>query len=75
MCRHFLAIAISVRVLPRGLFAQSKSGAIVGFITDPSRVFVPKAKLVLVIEAKGPRRQATTNDSGYYVVPNLEPGL
>jgi hypothetical protein len=57
------------------LFAQSDNGTVVGFVKDPSGAFVPRAKVTLINEANGTQRQATSNDSGYYVVPNLEPGL
>jgi hypothetical protein len=72
---HFLVrIAVAV-ALPCALLAQSDNGTVVGFIKDPSGAFVPRAKVTLTNEANGTQRQAASNDSGYYVVPNLEPGL
>ena len=55
-------------------FAQSDYGSIVGFVKDPSGAVVPQAKLTLKNEGTGIERPTTTNDSGYYVVPNLAPG-
>jgi hypothetical protein len=57
------------------LFAQSDNGSIVGFVKDPSGAVIPKAKVVLKNEATGVQKQATTNDSGYYVVNSIPAGL
>src|SRR5580692_7137934 len=56
------------------LFAQSDLGRISGFIKDPSGATVANAK-VTVRNNTGVERQTTTNDSGYYVVTNVPPGL
>jgi hypothetical protein len=56
-------------------YAQSDYGSIVGFVKDPSGAIVPKAKVVVKNEATGNERPTTTADTGYYVVPNLTPGL
>lgn len=55
--------------------AQSDYGSIAGFVKDPSGGVVPKAKLVIRNEATGQDHPVTTNESGYYTVPNLSPGL
>src|SRR6266576_2414717 len=56
------------------LFAQSDLGRISGFIKDPSGATISNAK-VTVRNNTGVERQTTTNDSGYYVVTNVPPGL
>ncbi len=56
------------------LFAQSDLGKISGFIKDPSGATIANAK-VTVRNNTGVERQTTTNDSGYYVVTNVPPGL
>src|SRR5438445_1353954 len=56
------------------LFAQSDLGKISGFIKDPSGATIANAK-VTVRNNTGIERQTTTNDSGYYVVTNVPPGL
>src|SRR5579863_4629487 len=73
--RRFMNIAAMFATLCFTLSAQSDSGAIVGFIRDPSDAVVPRAKVTLKNEATGVQRQTATNDSGYYVIPNLQPGL
>ncbi len=57
-----------------GLFAQSDLGKISGFIKDPSGATIASAK-VTIRNNTGVERQTTTNDSGYYVVTNVPPGL
>jgi len=56
------------------LFAQSDLGTISGFIKDPSGATVPNAK-VTVRNNTAVERQVVTNDSGYYTITNLPPGL
>jgi hypothetical protein len=56
------------------LFAQSDLGRISGFIKDPSGATIANAK-VTIQNNTGVERQTTTNDSGYYVVTNVPPGL
>jgi len=56
------------------LFAQSDLGTISGFIKDPSGATVPNAK-VSVQNNAAVERQAVTNESGYYAITNLPPGL
>src|SRR5258708_4886711 len=55
-------------------FGQSDHGSIVGFVKDPSGSSVPKARVALTNEATGAENLTFTNESGYYVVPNLPPG-
>jgi len=61
--------AISGRVV-----AQSDLGTISGFVVDPSAATVANAK-VTVRNIRGEERGATTNDSGYYAITNVPPGL
>jgi hypothetical protein len=56
-------------------FAQSDTAQISGFVKDPTGSVVPKANVTIKNEATGLERKTTTNESGYYVVPNLPPGL
>ncbi len=65
LCIFFTAIAV----------AQSDYGSIGGFVKDPSGGVVPKGKVVVKNEATNQEHAVTTNDTGYYTVPNLPPGL
>jgi len=68
-----LVVCFGLLILP-ALFAQSDLGKISGFIKDPSGATIASAK-VTIRSNTGVERQTTTNDSGYYVVTNVPPGL
>ncbi|MCS6952723.1 MAG: carboxypeptidase-like regulatory domain-containing protein [Bryobacterales bacterium] len=55
-------------------FAQSDLAQISGFVRDPSAAVVPNATVTITNEATNAERKTQTNESGYYVVPNLPPG-
>ena len=56
-------------------YAQSDYGTITGFVKDPSGAVVPNSKVTIRNEGTGLERPATTSDAGYYVAPNLPPGV
>jgi len=60
---------------PGTLLAQSDLGKISGFVKDPSGATVPNAKVSVRSNTGGVERQTTTNESGYYVITNVPPGL
>src|SRR5205823_6765754 len=53
---------------------QTAKGTILGTITDSSQAVVPAAKVTLTETNTNARRMETTNESGYYVFANLDPG-
>lgn len=68
-----LCLAVCMAFLISGaLWAQSDFGTISGYVKDPSGATVPKATVV-VTNQSGLRRQATTDASGFYSIPNLPP--
>ena len=71
--RIVLALFISIGSAGIGL-AQSDLATISGFVRDSSGASVPGAS-VTVRNKSGVERQATTNDSGYYAITNVPPGL
>jgi predicted heme/steroid binding protein len=72
-CRVVFALFVSLAVL--GITpAQSDLATISGFVKDQSGATVPGAKIV-VRNKSGVERQAATNDSGYYAITNMPPGL
>src|SRR5438874_1773137 len=71
--KWILAVCLALLV-SQGLLAQSDLGKISGFIKDPSGATIANAK-VTIRNNTGIERQTTTNDSGYYVVTNVPPGL
>src|ERR1051326_5122600 len=56
-------------------FSQTQVlGTISGIVSDNSGAVIPGVKVTVSSKATGQSASATTNDSGYYVFPNLEPG-
>src|SRR6266576_1304344 len=72
-CKWIVAVCCALLV-SHGVLAQSDLGKISGFIKDPSGATIANAK-VTIRNNTGVERQTTTNDSGYYVVTNVPPGL
>ena len=73
-CRKAVLVFL-VSLMAVGMaIAQSDFGTISGYIKDPSGAIVPNAK-VTVQNQSGLERQATTNESGFYTVTNLPPGI
>ncbi|PYS49919.1 MAG: TonB-dependent receptor, partial [Acidobacteria bacterium] len=66
----FLASLVSSAIL----LAQSDLGTISGFIKDPSGASIPNAD-VTIKNQTGIERRATTNESGFYTITNIPPGL
>ncbi len=56
------------------LGAQSSQGRILGTVTDQSGAVIPGATMVIKNQATGVSRTLTTNRSGDYVAPALDPG-
>jgi hypothetical protein len=71
-----LFTAAILMLLTAGIvFAQLDYGSITGFVKDPSSAVVPGAKVTIRNEATGQERSTETNESGYYVITNLPPGV
>src|SRR5882724_1488893 len=73
-CRVAVALLCLIFVGSGLIFAQSDLGTISGFVKDPSGATVADAK-VLIHNQTGIQRETTTNESGFYTVTNLPPGL
>jgi hypothetical protein len=54
--------------------AQVLYGSIAGTVTDQANAVVPKAAVTATNASTGLSRQATSDDSGYYSIPNLPEG-
>jgi hypothetical protein len=65
-----LALTISVP-----LFAQTTTGRILGTVSDPSGAAVAGAKVVITDVQRGAERTVTTDASGEYAAPELQPGV
>ena len=67
----FCAMAITVPVAR----AQILYGSITGTVTDPSGAVVPDTTVIVTNQATGDSRTTTTNSTGEYHVPALQPAL
>jgi len=56
------------------LWAQVLYGSIAGTLTDPTGAVIPKATVTVKNTSTGLSRQGTTDDAGYYSIPNLAEG-
>ncbi len=61
-------------IVSGSLLAQSDLGTISGFVKDPSGATIANAK-ISIRNNSGVERVATSNDSGYYTITNVPPGL
>jgi hypothetical protein len=57
------------------LFAQTTTGRILGSVTDSTGAAVAGAAVVVTDTQRGTTRAAATDNSGDYVVPELQPGI
>jgi hypothetical protein len=55
-------------------YAQVTGGTFSGTVTDSTGAVIPSAQISILNIATGVARNATTNDAGFYILPNLLPG-
>jgi Carboxypeptidase regulatory-like domain len=55
--------------------AQTDTGSIGGFVKDPSGGVIPKAQVTLKDEGTNEVHALITDGAGYYIAPNLPPGM
>ena len=69
-----LIAAILTLATAGAIWAQVETGQISGTVTDPSGAVVANAAIKAVNTATGGQRDTSSNASGVYALPNLEPG-
>ncbi|MBV8552186.1 MAG: carboxypeptidase regulatory-like domain-containing protein [Acidobacteriaceae bacterium] len=72
--RRSLCVAFAFLLCTSVVFAQRDLGTVTGTVTDPQGSAVPNAKVTLTNDATGVASDTTTNDSGSYTRPALNPG-
>src|ERR1700728_1031074 len=68
-------LVLSILSNNRALHAQSAAGSIVGIVRDNTGNVVPGAQVTVLNRATNQSVSATTNSSGYYSFPLLQPAL
>jgi hypothetical protein len=71
---QLLAAICSMLLLALPAAAQSTAGRMLGTVTDQSGAAVSGATVVVTDVQRGASRTLTTDDSGDYVAPDLQPG-
>jgi hypothetical protein len=71
--RVVLASVIAVSLLPATLSAQNFAGGLRGLVQDPGGANVPSATVTATNEASGVVQTTTSNGSGEYSFPQLNP--
>src|SRR5437764_15397947 len=70
----FAAIMLVLASAPTRLYAQILYGGAVGNVRDASDAAVAGALVTITNTQTNQSRQATTNETGAYSIPTLEPG-
>src|SRR6202521_807317 len=68
-----LALMVGVLLISASLFAQSNQGRILGSVRDQSGGAIAGATVIVTDVLKGVTRTLTTDESGGYAAPNLDP--
>jgi hypothetical protein len=71
---HLTIGLLAMGYVAGALSAQVLYGGIAGTLTDPTGAVVPKAVVSVKNTSTGLTRQGTTDEAGYYSIPNLAEG-
>jgi len=70
----FLALSLSAAVVVKPLKGQVLYGSLLGTVTDQSGAVLPGAHITVVNSKTGLKREADSDSSGLYSIPNLPEG-
>jgi Carboxypeptidase regulatory-like domain/TonB dependent receptor len=74
--RRFCAFALFAILVAGALcYGQTENATISGRVTDSSGAVLPGAAVTLQSAERGTSAQTTTNNSGIYIFPNVQPGI
>src|SRR3974377_1233979 len=73
LCAVVVAFVVFL-AMPTNLTAQVAGANIPGTVTDTTGKVVPNVHVAISNVATGVKREATTNEEGFYSAPNLLPG-
>ena len=69
-----LAALVLFCLITGSLYGQSPNATLTGRVTDPSKEVISDAKVTLINDDTGIRTATSTNQTGSYNVPELQPG-
>ena len=72
--KYFVCVLALVFLFATAMPAQILSGSLSGSVTDPSGQRIAGATVRLTSEASGEQRNGTTNETGDFLFPGLNPG-
>lgn len=73
--RHILAFCFSTALFSTALLAQSTNATIAGQVDDTSKAVIPQARITAINVNTGVQYGGSTNGSGEYVIPSIQPGV
>ncbi|MGA2742750.1 MAG: carboxypeptidase-like regulatory domain-containing protein [Bryobacteraceae bacterium] len=68
------AAAAALLISSAHIIAQTQTARLVGTVHDASGAAIPNAKVIATHEETKQTTEASTNTSGEYVLPSLQPG-
>jgi hypothetical protein len=72
----FVCLAALLAFAPAAVWAQSTStGTVAGTVVDNTNAVVPGATITITQTSTGATRTTTTNNVGYYIFVNVDPGV
>ncbi len=69
-----LVVVLLICIAPSSFWGQTLKGTILGTLTDASHAVVPGAQVAITDVNTNFHRSDTSNDSGFFVFANLDPG-
>jgi Carboxypeptidase regulatory-like domain len=74
MMKRVLLCVLGLSLLSAPLFAQTGVAELQGTVTDASGALIPGAPIALEHVQTGNKFQTSTNETGFFVFPSLQPG-
>lgn len=72
---QFLCVLIVFVFAVPAVYGQAVNGTLLGTVTDASGAVVPNAKITITETRTGLSRTMAASENGYYVFPDLPPGI
>ncbi|MGP0096233.1 MAG: carboxypeptidase-like regulatory domain-containing protein, partial [Terriglobales bacterium] len=69
-----LTLVLVMALMVSGAFAQETTGGLSGYVKDPSAAVVSGARVELTGSSLVGKKEANTDNAGYYRFANLPPG-